>query len=51
MPLACILNARSSSFLPHMGVRSDAQIAANAGDVTLTAYGDVSLVGVAAQQT
>ncbi|WP_322053235.1 two-partner secretion domain-containing protein [Paraburkholderia bannensis] len=33
-----------------MGVRSDAQLAANAGDVTLSANGDVTLASVAAQK-
>ncbi|WP_275921652.1 two-partner secretion domain-containing protein [Burkholderia sola] len=33
-----------------MGVRSDAQLAANAGDLLLSANGDVSVAGSAAQQ-
>ena len=33
-----------------MGVRTDAQLAANAGNLTLSANGDVSLAGSAAQQ-
>ncbi|WP_246637197.1 two-partner secretion domain-containing protein [Burkholderia catarinensis] len=32
-----------------MGVRTDAQLAANAGDLTLSANGDVSIAGTAAQ--
>ncbi|MCP3728377.1 filamentous hemagglutinin N-terminal domain-containing protein [Paraburkholderia sp. CNPSo 3272] len=33
-----------------MGVRTDAQLAANTGDITLSANGDVSMAGTAAQQ-
>lgn len=33
-----------------MGVRTDAQLAANAGDLTLSANGDVTMAGSAAQQ-